>query len=64
METPRDNRAERRQEVPEPRIIPVEQGPEEIKMPPDMIDADISNILDRQQQKDVEKRKKTPRLNN
>jgi len=63
METPPEKRAERRQEVPELQIVPIERGPEEIKMPPDMIDADISTVLEEQRQKDEEKRKETPRLN-
>jgi len=64
MEGPPEKRAERRQEVPELQIVPLERGPEEIKMPPGMVDADISKVLEKQQQKDREKRKKTPRLNN
>lgn len=62
METPPERRAERRQDVPELQIVPLEREPEEIKMPPDMIDADISKVLEKQRQKDEEKRKKTPHL--
>ena len=64
MESPSEKRGEQRQELPELQIVPLERRPgvDKRKMPPGIVNTDISKVVEKQRQIDEEKRKKAPHL--